>query len=83
MNCQFGFIGCGNMGGALALALSKTVSAQNILLCDANAEKAADLAQKIGANVCDLASTVQASDFLFLGVKPQGFEGLFEAVRPM
>lgn len=83
MNCQFGFIGCGNMGGALALALSKTVSAQNILLCDANAEKAADLAQKIGANVCDLASTVQASDFLFLGVKPQGFEGLFEALRPM
>ena len=83
MNRQFGFIGCGNMGGALAVALSKSISAQSILLCDTNTEKAEQLANQIGAVRCDLATVVKQADFLFLGVKPQGFEGLFEVLRPL
>ena len=37
---KFGFIGCGNMGGALAVAISKKISADNIVLFDVCAEKA-------------------------------------------
>ncbi len=83
MNSQFGFIGCGNMGGALATALSKTVSPQNILLCDADHAKAEALATRIYAKADDLATVVGKADYLFLGVKPQGFEGLFETIRPI
>ena len=83
MNCQFGFIGCGNMGGALAMALSETVSPDHILLCDADTQKAATLAEQLGATSTDLETVVNAADYLFLGVKPQGVEGLFATIRPI
>jgi pyrroline-5-carboxylate reductase len=50
---KFGFIGCGNMGGALATAVAKAVGGENILLCDAFAEKAEALAVSIGAKTAD------------------------------
>ena len=88
MSKTFGFIGCGNMGGALAQAVAKTVSGNNVLLCDASTEKAEALAKATGGSVVSLATLVGATvfgqaDYIFLGVKPQGFEGLFEALRPM
>ncbi len=82
MKYQFGFIGCGNMGGALAVSVAKTVAGGTILLCDANTEKAEALAKTIGADTADLQTLVGKSDYVFLGVKPQGFEGLFETIRP-
>ena len=45
----FGFIGCGNMGGALASAIAKTVAGEQIVLCDASVEKAQALSKKLGA----------------------------------
>ena len=44
---DFGFIGTGNMGGALATAVSK--STKSVLLADFFAEKAQTLAEKLGA----------------------------------
>ena len=43
---KFGFIGCGNMGGALVSATAKVVSAENIYLCDALKAKSEELANK-------------------------------------
>ena len=83
MNEIFGFIGCGNMGGALATAVAKSVSGKNVLLCDACAEKAELLAASVGASAVSLETVVRDATYLFLGVKPQGFEGLFEVLRPM
>ncbi|MBQ9804968.1 MAG: pyrroline-5-carboxylate reductase [Clostridia bacterium] len=83
MKIQFGFIGCGNMGGALATAVAKTVGGNAIALCDADAQKAAMLAERIGAQVSDLASVASTAQYLFLGVKPQGFPALFEELRPI
>ena len=77
----FGFIGCGNMGGALATAVAKT--GEKILLCDADVEKANALANALDATAVDLSTLVNGADYIFLGVKPQGFEGLFETLRPM
>ena len=82
MKYQFGFIGCGNMGGALARAVAKKIPANAIALCDANTQKAQELASDLGANVTDLKDLAQGSAYIFLGVKPQGFEALFSELRP-
>ncbi len=63
---KYGFIGCGNMGGAIALALSKAT--KDILLADHT--KAEALAAQLG---CTWGSNEAAAacDRLFLAVKPQ------------
>ena len=83
MNERFGFIGCGNMGGALARAVAKGADGDRVLLCDASVEKAQALACEIGGEAVDLATVVANSTYLFLGVKPQGMEGLFDVICPM
>ena len=82
---QFGFIGCGNMGGALARAVAGKVIPEGgaVALTDADRPKADALAAATGATVTDLPDLVAGSDYIFLGVKPQGFEGLFGALRPL
>ena len=78
----FGFIGCGNMGGALASAVAKSDLEKEILLCDACTEKVEALAGKIGGRAVMLDELVRTATYIFLGVKPQGFEGLFDVIRP-
>jgi pyrroline-5-carboxylate reductase len=69
---KFGFIGCGNMGGALAVALSKKISADSIVLFDVCEEKANTLSESIGGAKIATAHEVAAKcDYIFLGVKPQ------------
>ena len=50
-----GFIGCGNMGGALAQALPK--AGHDIFLANRTQSKADALAAKIGATVTDNQTT--------------------------
>lgn len=80
MKKVFGFIGCGNMGGALARAVLKTLPGEQVLLCDAQAEKTAELC-KLGAKSVDLETLALTADYVILGVKPQGLEGLFKGLR--
>ena len=67
---RFGFIGCGNMGGALATAVCKTVSPQSVFLTDATKEKATQLAEKLSTNVTDVAKLTRICDFIFLSGFP-------------
>ncbi len=83
MKETFGLIGCGNMGGALASAVAKTVLGAQITLCDACAEKAQKLADAYGARVADAKTVAAECTYIFLGVKPQGFSALFEEIRPV
>lgn len=83
MNTTFGFIGCGNMGGALVGAVAKKINGTRILLCDTFREKAESLAKQCGAEVTDIESVAKNCDYIFLGVKPQVFEALFETLRPI
>lgn len=69
INYRFGFIGVGNMGGALAKAASR--STKQIVLCDHDAEKASSLAYRIGCEFADSRTVVAESEYVFLGVKPQ------------
>ena len=50
---KLGFIGTGNMGGALILAAAKSNSENELLLSDKITEKADALAKKTGGKVCD------------------------------
>ncbi len=68
---KYGFIGCGNMGGALASAAAKAVGGANLLLADADESKAKALAEKLGAKVSTNEEIGQTCDYIVLGVKPQ------------
>ena len=74
---KYGFIGCGNMGGAIATALSKAT--KDILLSDP--VKGETLARELG---CAWGSNEEAAacDRLFLAVKPQVMGAVLEALQP-
>lgn len=72
---KVGFIGCGNMGGALARAISSAEGVE-ILLADRDSEKASALAAEIGGVAATAESLCKECDFLFLGVKPNGIAAL-------
>ena len=71
MNCKIGFIGCGNMGGALVKAVAATLQKGEIAVCDHNEEKTANLQKEYGATVLTAEEIAKRADFVVLGVKPQ------------
>lgn len=71
MNKTFGFIGTGNMGGAVARAVAKAVAGENVFLCDSAMEKAAELAAQLQCNVATADQVAAKCDYIVLGVKPQ------------
>ena len=64
---KYGFIGCGNMGGAIAKALS--VSTKDIALADRSG-RGKTLADQLGITYSDNASIAAGCERIFLGVKP-------------
>ena len=71
MSYKLGFIGCGNMGGALITAAAKTVAGNDIAVCDYDKAKAENFAKKFGANAVTGKEIAEKADFIVLGVKPQ------------
>ena len=80
---MFGFIGVGNMGGAVAAAVCKSVGADKVLLCNRTAAKAETLAQAMGCRVADNQTAAATCRYLFLGVKPQNMGDLLAELRPV
>ena len=67
---KYGFLGCGNMGGAVAKALS--LKTNNILLTSRSVSSAKTLAEQLGCQYSESNEEVaQSCDILFLAVKPQ------------
>ena len=77
---KFGFIGAGNMGGALCEAVSRVVKKDNIYISDYDAKKAEDFAKALGINSCDNEYIAKNCDFIILGVKPQVMEGVLGGI---
>ena len=74
-----GFIGCGNMGGALAKAISRN-SNTNIYISDNNRAKAEEFAKEIGGVAVDNITAATLADFLFIGVKPNYVSAVGEEI---
>ena len=76
-----GFIGCGNMGGALARAAAKSIGGENIFLSDADEKKTAALSKEIGANAGNNKEIAAECKYIFLGVKPQYLEDMLSGIK--
>lgn len=76
---KVGFIGCGNMGGALARAAAK--SGERLYLADFSGEKSEALAAELGALVSDNKTIAAECDYIFLGVKPQVMAEMLSEIR--
>ena len=80
---KVGFIGTGNMGGALAHAAAQSSAPAELLLSNRTPEKAQALAQQLGATVSDNETIAQTCDYIFLGVKPQMMADLLARLQPI
>lgn len=78
---KFGFIGCGNMGGAIARAVCAGVGCEHVLLANRTMSKAEELAAELGCMVGDNLDAANCN-FVFLGVKPQMMEDMLAGIRP-
>ncbi len=78
-----GFIGAGNMGGALAVAACKSGAPDRIVLADNDVRKAQALADNCNCTAADNAAVAAESRFIFLGVKPQVLPSLLEELAPL
>lgn len=82
-----GFIGTGNMGGALATAVARANEEYEILLTNRTKEKAVklekELKEQFGAKVrtaADNNDIAANADYIFLGVKPQMMEDMLNGI---
>ncbi len=78
---KIGFIGTGNMGSAIAAAVSG--QGRDILLCNRTPAKAQALAQRIGGRVGENPQAAGECDLIFLCVKPQMMAGMLVDIAPV
>ena len=75
---KYGFIGCGNMGGAIARALAN--STKDITVADRSG-KAKGLAAELGIGYSDNLTIAQTCDRIFLGVKPHMMKDMLAPLK--
>ena len=78
---RIGFIGCGNLGGALARAVIRSGCGE-VYLYDKDTARAQDLANEIGASAAML-SDITGCDYIFLGVKPGAITNVAAEIAPI
>ncbi len=79
---KLGFIGVGNMGGALARAARKSVPGACIGLAGRTPEKIKILAEELGCRASGGVGVAKWADYVFLGVKPQMMPQLLTELKP-
>lgn len=83
MNDMFGFIGTGNMGGALARACAQAVQKEQLLLSDGYAPVAEKLAAELDCKATEVNEVAEKANFIFLGVKPQVMADMLSGIAPV
>lgn len=78
---KIGFIGCGNMGSALASAAIKAVGSKDIYVSDFLPQKAQEFCDATGANVSSNEEIAKECDYIFLGVKPQVMDKTIDGIN--
>ena len=79
---SIGFLGTGQMGGALAQAAVKGAGGAAVLLANRTPAKAQALADQLGCQATDNQTVAAQCELIFLGVKPQMMAGLLESIAP-
>lgn len=77
---KYGFIGCGNMGGAIARALTKKTT--DFSITDRSG-KAIGLAVELCCGYTSAEEIAQNAERIFLGVKPQMMAGALKPLQPI
>ena len=80
---KLGFIGVGNMGGALARAARRNTPSTDICVANRSPEKAKALAAEIPCRVKSNAEIAEWADYIFLGVKPQMMGEMLGGIAPV
>lgn len=83
MKYIMGFIGAGNMGGALASAACRGNGAENVVICDKDTNKADSLSKKIGCAAVDNETVIRECKYIFLGLKPQIMASGLSEIAPL
>lgn len=83
MSKSIGFIGAGNMGGAIigGIVTNGMTAADNIVVYDKNAEAAAAVAAKYGTKAATDISIAAAADIVVLAVKPNVLYDVIAQIR--
>ena len=76
-----GFIGAGNMGGALLRAVAAAAGGESIIFCEHNPARSQAISGEVGALAADAEAVASQSRFLFLGVKPDGVSALGARIK--
>lgn len=80
---KVGFIGCGNMGSALARSVMKSLPAWQVMISEKDEAKAASFSAETGAMVGDISEIASDCRYIFLAVKPQMLSELSFTLAPM
>ena len=77
---EAGFIGAGNMGGALATAAAKQVTGERVAVACSSPAHSAAAAERLGCRAAAPEEILGGSKFVFLGVKPQMIDGVVQSL---
>lgn len=77
----FGFIGCGNMGGALVKAVANAGFDGDIMLADLDENKIQAITSEIEAKPGTAKEIAEECKYIFIGVKPQVISKCFDEIR--
>lgn len=83
---NYGFIGCGNMSGALIKGALNAglISPEDVYVVEKTPEMTGKKAAEYGALACaDYEEIIGRSDVLFIGLKPDVFPGFFADAAPI
>ena len=80
MKYEAGFIGAGNMGGALASAAARQVTGEQVAVACSSPARSAAAAERLGCQAAAPEEILSSSKFVFLGVKPQMIDGVVQSL---
>jgi len=79
---KIGFIGAGNMGGAIisGLIINAGLSCEDVYVTDLHIS---DEVMALGVNICEMEETVKSADYVVLAVKPNVMGDVLEKISRM
>ena len=83
MKYKIGFIGIGNMGGALLHAVCEKIGGVGNAVADMDTAKTSAASSEYGCTVSNAAEIAAEAEYIFLGVKPQMMAGLLTEIAPI